>query len=96
MDAQAFAWWLHGWSEINGGAVPTAVQWQIINDHLDLVFNKVTPDRQPHGAPPAGRAPSIDLNSYTGHPPITGDRVVIWSGLPGVMPFGSSSPIFIC
>lgn len=46
MDAQAFAYWLHGWSEINGGAAPTAQQWQIINDHLDLVFNKVTPDRQ--------------------------------------------------
>lgn len=45
MSPESFAYWLHGWSEINGGAAPNAQQWQIINDHLDLVFNKVTPDR---------------------------------------------------
>ncbi len=41
-----FCYWLHGWSEINGGKAPTPEQWQTINDHLDLVFNKVTPDRK--------------------------------------------------
>ncbi len=46
MNTNDFAYWLHGWSEINGGAAPTPAQWVIINDHLNLVFNKVTPRRE--------------------------------------------------
>lgn len=78
MDAQAFTYWLHGWSEINGGGAPTPVQWQIINDHLDLVFNKVTPDRQLHVT---GRAPTYCVTTYTGHPPVvdvTGKLDMSW------------------
>lgn len=72
MDPIHFAYWLKGYAEIHG-APPSAAQWQIINDHLDLVFNKVTPDRQPHGAPLSGRAPSTDwISGLTVYPPITG------------------------
>lgn len=45
MDATQFAYWLQGYSEITQGQVPTPAQWQIIQDHLKLVFTKVTPDR---------------------------------------------------
>lgn len=44
MDATNFCYWLHGHFELGGGP-PTAAQWKTIEDHLDLVFNKVTPTR---------------------------------------------------
>lgn len=42
MNSQDFCYWLKGFSEI-AGKVPTKEQWQVIQDHLSLVFNKVTP-----------------------------------------------------
>ena len=33
-----------GFSEVSGQA-PNQAQWKIIQDHLNLVFNKVTPNR---------------------------------------------------
>lgn len=44
MDATSFAYWLHGFFEISDSNSLTEKQVQIIKDHLDLVFNKVTPD----------------------------------------------------
>lgn len=44
MTAEQFAYWLQGFAEIQR-TPPTGEQWFIIKDHLDLVFNKVTPDR---------------------------------------------------
>ncbi len=88
MSPESFTWWLHGWSEINGGAAPTAAQWQIINDHLNLVFNKVTPNR-PQGAPHS--APMVP---FTGHPPITG--MIPVSGYPGLVYMPSPSPLLVC
>jgi len=41
---ESFCYWLQGFSEIHGKK-PTEKQWLIIQDHLKLVFNKVTPDR---------------------------------------------------
>jgi len=43
MTPEQFAYWLQGYAEINQKA-PTEEQWQIIQDHLKLVFTKVTPD----------------------------------------------------
>lgn len=45
MTPEAFCYWLQGHVEL-GGAPPTAEQWEVIKDHLKLVFTKVTPDRQ--------------------------------------------------
>lgn len=44
MQSQDFCYWLQGFSELVG-TTPTKEQWVIIQDHLNLVFNKITPDR---------------------------------------------------
>ncbi len=46
MDSEQFVYWLHGFFEISDAKTLTETQVQIIKDHLDLVFNKVTPDRK--------------------------------------------------
>lgn len=43
MSERDFCYFLQGFIELNGG-VPTETQWQQIKDHLNLVFNKVTPN----------------------------------------------------
>lgn len=61
MDPLHFAYWLRGYTEITNGAQPDATQWQIIQDHLNEVFTKVTPDRHT-------TSPSVDeLMSITGN-----------------------------
>jgi len=48
MSQQDFVFWLQGFVEINNSdEPPTKEQWQIIKDHLQLVFNKVTPKYSP-------------------------------------------------
>lgn len=42
MNAEQFAYWLQGYSELNDGP-PSEVQWKSICEHLSLVFEKVTP-----------------------------------------------------
>lgn len=44
MNSEQFTMWLHGFFEISGSNSLTEKQVQIIKDHLDLVFKKVTPD----------------------------------------------------
>lgn len=43
MNTDQFAYWLQGYSEITGGRMPSESEWQIIQDHLKLVFVKKTP-----------------------------------------------------
>lgn len=45
MDTTAFCYWLHGFFEISDSNILSETQVKIIKDHLDLVFNKVTPNR---------------------------------------------------
>lgn len=47
MDPTYFCYWLKGFFEISDSNELTPKQVQIIRDHIDLVFNKVTPDRRP-------------------------------------------------
>lgn len=42
MTSHDFALWLHGFTELTGGEMPSENQWKMIVEHLDLVFNKVT------------------------------------------------------
>ena len=41
MTFENFAYWLQGYAEICGNT-PSDVQWEIIREHLQLCFNKVT------------------------------------------------------
>ena len=49
MTPEQFTYWLQGWFELNktidhrAGATPETLK--VIEDHLQLVFTKVTPDR---------------------------------------------------
>lgn len=82
MTPDQFAWWLHGWTEIQGGAVPSAAQWQVIRDHLDLVFTKVTPNRTANG----GTSPAAV--GWTGMGYIFYDPMTTWMMPSGVAPTG--------
>ena len=46
MTAEQFTYWLQGYLEIENPDNIPLNQTQIIKDHLNLVFNKVTPDRE--------------------------------------------------
>lgn len=45
MDPHSFIFWLHGYFEISESNNLSEKQVQVIKDHLDLCFSKVTPDR---------------------------------------------------
>jgi len=45
MDSNEFTFWLHGFFELQETNKLTIKQVKIIKDHLDLVFNKITPHR---------------------------------------------------
>lgn len=44
MTPEHFVYWLQGFSELGGKSPPTQEQWESIRAHLNLVFEKVTPD----------------------------------------------------
>lgn len=50
MTPEQFCYWLQGFSEITAttNQAPTSEQWKIINDHLQTVFKKVTPEYKPN------------------------------------------------
>lgn len=45
MTTDAFCYWLNGFFELSNSNTLSSKQVQQIKDHLNLVFNKVTPDR---------------------------------------------------
>lgn len=46
MNSTDFTYWLQGFVELSeSNAVPNEKQWLMIKDHLKLVFDKKTPDR---------------------------------------------------
>jgi hypothetical protein len=45
MNSETFTYWLQGFVEIQQSESITDTQWLIIKDHLKLVFDKKTPDR---------------------------------------------------
>ena len=53
MTAEQFTYWLQGFVELSDGTPPTKDQWSRIEEHLQLVFTKVTgPSKLP--VPPIG------------------------------------------
>jgi len=66
MTQNDFVFWLQGFVEIqNSDNPPTKEQWQIIKDHLQLVFRKVTPNYVPQ------KNCSIEEHTYCGQSPFT-------------------------
>lgn len=45
MNESTFVYWLQGFVEIANTDTISEKQWQIIKDHLKLVFDKKTPNR---------------------------------------------------
>lgn len=46
MTPETFTYWLQGFVELSeSNSVPNEKQWLMIKDHLKLVFDKKTPDR---------------------------------------------------
>jgi hypothetical protein len=46
MTPEQFCYWLQGFAELTEGEPnPDSAQWQMIKDHLNTVFNKVTVKR---------------------------------------------------
>lgn len=43
MTPEQFVYWMQGFAELNSDP-PSPEQWQAIRDHLNLVFEKKTPD----------------------------------------------------
>lgn len=43
MSPQDFCFWLHGFFELSGKDELTPEQQKMVREHLDLVFEKVTP-----------------------------------------------------
>ena len=54
MTAEQFAYWLQGFMEVGQPRELNHNQIQVIKDHLKLVFEKKTPDRDLHGTEPIG------------------------------------------
>ena len=44
-NPELFCFWLKGFFELSNADTISDKQLQIIKDHLDLVFDKITPDR---------------------------------------------------
>lgn len=80
MTPEQFTYWLQGFTEISGEQ-PTKEQWQVIKDHLQIVFHKVTPQRD------------RDLVPYIPTPHIT--PLEITPNGTGTKPWGSQ-PEIIC
>jgi hypothetical protein len=69
MTSEQFSYWLQGYFEVGQPKTLDEQQVQIIKDHLDLVFNKVTPTYKKPSNPPlcrlnpplGGFAPKTDV-----------------------------------
>lgn len=66
MTEREFCYWVQGFVEMNPNAMVTHTQWEIIKDHLKLVFKKETPDRLAVQDPKPAPFPS--------YPPVPVDR----------------------
>lgn len=51
MTAEQFTYWLQGFMELTSMNHLNTTQFQIVKDHLALVFDKQTPDRTVPGVP---------------------------------------------
>jgi hypothetical protein len=64
LTPEQFCYWLQGFAELSPSNVPTPEQWQMIREHLNLVFTKVTPDIGTVSPSVETRIPSIFKPPY--------------------------------
>lgn len=67
MEPINFCYWLQGYMELSPDKPLSVEQVKIIQDHLNLVFNKVTPDRKNESngvTGPCGKPEKIDLSNF--------------------------------
>lgn len=73
MTPEQFCYWLQGYVETSNRPNPTDTEWTIIKDHLQLVFNKVTPYRdlnKIYNDNIIKDKDNIDFNKYINNKPI--------------------------
>jgi hypothetical protein len=75
MNAQDFAYWLHGFTELTQGQTPNPAQWKSICEHLNLVFNKVTPPVQTGVVTIKDPGAGVDWQKYFREHPLCGQTV---------------------
>lgn len=67
MTAEQFTYWLQGFFELSDAKILDEKQVKIVKDHLDLVYNKVTPDRSEYQnineVPPTFFSPQCNTTS---------------------------------
>lgn len=82
MTPEQFAYWMQGFCELSP-VPPTPEQWKSIREHLDLVFNKVTPqvDHKTRPVnPPGPPSPSLrDILEQHMHRDGSTPRQPIWN-----------------
>lgn len=77
MTTEQFAYWLKGFFELQNPHSLTGLQVQKIKDHLDLVFDKKTPDRDLGGD--GFRIFNPPIHPYDDSPPYDPLKTVICS-----------------
>ena len=78
MTAETFAYWLKGHFELNNSDELTPQQVKIIKEHLNLVFNKVTPN--------------IPLDNDFKQLPYPYDNNIDWTVRPDQLPYYQEIP----
>ncbi len=63
MTSRDLAYWLQGFAELNGDTPPTAAQWKIIRNHLNLVFTHELDGPDPDGKLQQAHDGVIDTNN---------------------------------
>jgi len=68
MTPEQFTYWMQGCSEAVEG-VPSLAQWVLIKDHLQTVFDKVTPEVEVAAEPDVFYSGSMDPGFFQEAPP---------------------------
>lgn len=65
MTPSDYCWWLRGFCELSGLKSLNEKQFKMLKDHLDLVFTKITPDRDEQPEDDSTKPPLGKLIDYT-------------------------------
>lgn len=68
MNPEQFAYWLQGWIELSGGKIPTEHEWNLIVEHLNAVFVKITSELGQDDLIPAKPNFEIDFKKFFPNP----------------------------